>query len=478
MEPLAASPRLSLLLGVIRALVGRGVGAAGQLAVTMVLGRLYGADGTGAIMLGLTAMLVLSLIGRLGLDFALLRIASQAWEQRDQPRLWSALFAATRIALVGSLVLAASLLLLTPWLAVGVFGDPRLTGVLPWFAAAIPAYALLSLWCEAHKAIDRPGAGNFLHTAAIPVGFLLMQALLYWGDARTNPSGIDHAAIRGAQEADGQPHWTTLPMASAAYAVAVWSAAGCALVSLTRAAGPWRLGPSDDWKAMRTAGMPLLVFSLFSMAGSWLPLLLLGCFADSQAVGQFGAAARLAILIMFILLACNSVIPARFARLHASGDLAAIRRLAGNSSLLMTLIALPLALLMIFFGDFFLGWLGSDFQAASGALAILAAAQLVNVATGSVGYLLIMTGHEQQLRRAGIFGFFVNLVGCLCWIPHWGILGAAWAAALAIVTENLTATWLAYRQIGIVCLPWLPGAAALFARSRSTSPTATGDAHG
>lgn len=423
-------PGPSLLLSVARALIGRGLGAVAQLVVTFALGRLFGADGSGAILLGLTVLLMMSLLGRRGLDFALLRIGSEAWGDGDRPRFWAAVNDAAKHALFSSLAIAVALIVASPWLADSVFGDPKLRTVLPWFAAAIPAYSMLSLWCESHKAIDRPGAGNFFHTALVPLCFAIVLGILKWIDAESESS------------------------AAAGYMLATYLAAAAAYVSLTRTAGPPRRRPDSELQQMRRTGVPLLVYSLFTMAGSWLPLICLGIFSDPDQVGQYGAAARIAIVILFILLAFNSVTPARFARLHANGDMAGISRLARNSSVLMTLVALPLTVLLCWFGGWILGWMGEDFPPAAPVLAILAIAQLVNVATGSVGYILIMTGHETQLRRAATLGFAVNLLGCLTLIPLWGVLGAAAAAATAIVTENLVATWLAYTVTGVVSLPW------------------------
>ncbi len=423
-------PGPSLLLSVARALVGRGLGAVAQLVVTFALGRMFGADGSGAIMLALTVLLMMSMLGRRGLDFALLRIGSEAWGQDDRPRFWAAVHDAGRHALLYSLGIAIALLIASPWLAAYVFADPTLRTVLPWFAAAIPAYSLLSLWSEAHKAIDRPGAGNFFHTAVIPLCFVSVLGILKWVGAEFE----SYAAV--------------------GYMVAAYLAAAAAYLSLVRTAGPRQRAVCSELPQMRRSGVPLLIYSLFTMAGGWLPLIGLGIFAAPEQVGQYGAAARIAIVILFILLAFNSVTPARFARLHARGDMQAISRLARNSSVLMTLVALPLTLLLCGFGDKILAWMGDDFPPAATALAILAVAQLINVATGSVGYILIMTGHEMQLRRAATLGFVINLVGCLTLIPMWGILGAAIAAAAAIVIENVAATWLAYRVTGVVSLPW------------------------
>ncbi|QDS95146.1 Polysaccharide biosynthesis protein [Roseimaritima multifibrata] len=429
------APSSSLLMSVARALIGRGLGAAAQLVVTFALGHLFGADGTGTFMLALTFFLVCSLLGRRGLDFALLRIASEAWGAGENDRFWSNVWAAIKESLIYSVAISTCLLLTTGWLAESVFHDQALRQVLPWIALAIPGYAVLALCSECHKAIDRPGSGNFYHTAAVPIMFVVVLGIQY---------AFELESLQGA---------------AIAYMVATYLAAAVVAVSLWKHAAPPNgtqrfQSQTNELPAMRKASIPLMAYSLFSMAGSWLPLICLGIFATSDQVGQFGAANRLSIAIMFILLAFNSVIPARFARFYAKKDLAAIDRLARSSSAVMTAVALPLTLFYILKGAWILSWMGPDFQPAVYAIGILAVGQLINVATGSVGYLLMMTGHERELRRAATLGFAVNCLGCLTMIPFWGIEGAAIAGALAIIFENVSATVLAYRKLGILSLPW------------------------
>ena len=63
--------------------------------------------------------------------------------------------------------------------------------------------------------------------------------------------------------------------------------------------------------------------------------------------------------------------------------------------------------------------------------------QLVNCGVGSVGYLLLMSGHEKRLIKVQVAMAGVMIAASVALIPHWGIIGAAVAAAITNVGMNM-----------------------------------------
>ena len=76
---------------------------------------------------------------------------------------------------------------------------------------------------------------------------------------------------------------------------------------------------------------------------------------------------------------------------------------------------------------------GADFEVADTALVILAVGQLVALASGPVGAVLVMTGRERLQRDAAAAAVAVNLVGNLVLVPTYGMVGAASATAVALI---------------------------------------------
>ena len=99
---------------------------------------------------------------------------------------------------------------------------------------------------------------------------------------------------------------------------------------------------------------------------------------------------------------------------------------------------------------------GGEFKEASIALQIMAGGQLVNVLTGSVGFLLIMTGNGRSILRATLVMILVNVFLCALLIPDFGATGAALAAAISLVTANLLKVYYVRQKLGFFALPLLP----------------------
>ena len=99
---------------------------------------------------------------------------------------------------------------------------------------------------------------------------------------------------------------------------------------------------------------------------------------------------------------------------------------------------------------------GPDFVTGAPLLRLLSIGQFINVATGSVGYLLMMTGHERTLRLNITLATAVNLWLCLWLIPKMGPFGAAIATAVPLALMNLLSAYFVYTKLRIVTIPFLP----------------------
>jgi O-antigen/teichoic acid export membrane protein len=92
---------------------------------------------------------------------------------------------------------------------------------------------------------------------------------------------------------------------------------------------------------------------------------------------------------------------------------------------------------------------GHDFEAGWVILVIGAAGQMVNCATGSVGYLLLMSGNEKRLVTIQLVMAVVTVTLCLLFVPPWGVAGAAIAAAVGNAGANALCLWEVKRKLGL-----------------------------
>ena len=205
-------------------------------------------------------------------------------------------------------------------------------------------------------------------------------------------------------------------------------------------------------KDLLKSGSPLLIGALLQLVIQMSGTILLGVWADTTDVSLFSVSWRTAMLINLILLAVNASAQPKFAELYARRDMAALAATAHKATLLMTVCATPVFLVFLLAPAFVLGAFGGDFAAGGATLQILSIGQFVNVATGSVGVLLVMSGHERDYRNGQIAAACVVLILNFMLTPSHGAVGAAIATASALVVQNVLFGYLVWTRLRILML--------------------------
>jgi O-antigen/teichoic acid export membrane protein len=253
--------------------------------------------------------------------------------------------------------------------------------------------------------------------------------------------------------------WRLLPDFSAPWAVG----ASVTATLLAFSVGAWLLArvlrreaepaaPSYELRAWLRTALPFLVISGMYVLNARTSSLMLGALESPTAVGLYVPAARGADLIALVLLAVNTAFAPTLARLFAQGKRAQLEHTVSRSTRLITLVSLPVALGFILFGGLFLSLFGPEFAAARTTLTILSVGQLINAATGTVGTLLNMTGHERDVARAVGVSAVLNVALNALLIPRLGLEGAALATALSTLSWNVLLSVLVYRRLGFYSL--------------------------
>jgi O-antigen/teichoic acid export membrane protein len=182
---------------------------------------------------------------------------------------------------------------------------------------------------------------------------------------------------------------------------------------------------------------------------------MLGIWGSPADVGIFGVANRTSILISLVLIAVNSIAAPKFAALYRRGEIEALGHTARSCTKLMTFMAAPALLLFLLAPGRVMGIFGPEFIGGRLTLSILAVGQFVNVVTGSVGFVLIMTGNEHLMRNNIAFCALTIVILNYILIPLWGAVGAAIASAITLILQNIAATILVWRKHGLWTLPFV-----------------------
>jgi len=421
-----------LKYALVRTFIARAFAALGALGLLFVVGRIYGPVGVGVMALAQAILLGSGLLARGGMDNALMRYVGQ------KPS-YSHSLLYLRWALVrgisAGLLISVLLVLFRGWLET-FFESPGLSAMLLGIAFSVPAYVAAFLLSGFFKGVRMPATACLMENGSVALFAACFLAV--WHRFFV----VEGYAVIG---------WV--------YLMAVL------LVVLQGAVQLWCWSNRNkkfegiveedliDYEQFRSTSRAFFVTTFAGFMQSVLAVMIAGWLLVSADLGLFKSSQQLGMLIAFILVVINAIFPPRFAALYHQGEIGALSRLARQGAVLGIVAAMPLMLLCLIFPAWVLGWFGDGFTEAAPLLRVIALAQFVNVATGSVSFLLNMTGHEKLIRNIALLCNALGLVGFWVLIPLFGPIGAALALAFVLVVQNLVALFYVWRVLGIWTLP-------------------------
>lgn len=406
----------------------KAIGMALGLALSLALARTLGADGAGVFFLALSIATMASVLTRFGLDAVLLRCSAVYHSQSNMRELQAVCTKGISVPLFGSFFAALTLWFSAPAIAIGWLAEPALVEPLRLVAFSVPVLSLMALHIELLKGIRMISASQAISPMGLHALTLLGVTLL------AGRYGVQGAVV--------------------AYVAALGVMAAVSIVLWSRSVPRRYVARSEvKLKSLLQDGFPLYIVAILALCGDHLPQLMLGALSDAEAVGTFAIANRIALTTLFVLVTINTVAAPRYASLYSSQDMAGLGKLSRDVTKLALLLTSPLLFVILVFPDALLTLFGSEFTEASTALMILTIGQLVNVATGSVAYLLVMTNHQAFLLYSTIVSATIIIVLCLLLIPSYSVLGAAVSCASGIAAQNLICTFFVWRRLNIVTIP-------------------------
>jgi len=413
-----------LLRGALVAFALKGLGTCLGFGFNILLARKLGAEGAGIYFLAFALMNLAAVLGRFGVDTAMVRFVSVGVAKQNLEAVKGASINAQRIVLAASILMALILFSSSSWVSSVIFSKPSLEMPIRILSIAVVPFALLSLYSEMLRGLRRIKDSQLAQMVLVPgiacVCFLLLNET--WG-------------MLGAA-------W--------AYVLAVMVAMTISIVIWYRATPQYKniVGRFELTTLMSTS-LPLMWVASMLYVNGWISTLILGLFSEGEQIGIFNAAQRTAMLTGIILLSVNSISAPMFAAFHKTGDMKDLERLAVRATRLMTFVSAPIVFVCLLAPAWVLGIFGTEYRTGADVLRVLAVGQFFNVATGSVGQLLAMTGHEKILRNIISSSALLNLILCTILIPWYGINGAALAVVTSSIYSSLLASYMVLKKLGI-----------------------------
>ena len=180
---------------------------------------------------------------------------------------------------------------------------------------------------------------------------------------------------------------------------------------------------------------PLLAINVFFLLNAQAGAIITGVLGGTTEAGIFVSAMRIAQLLTFGLMGVNAMVAPMISQLYATRRFTELQRITVYAACGISAFTIPIAFIMVVGGPWLLGLFGPKFSAGYPALIILATGQAVNALAGSVGFLMTMTGHQNQAAVRMGCAAVINIVLCCILVPRLGATGAA------IGTATGTAGW-------------------------------------
>ncbi|MCS0289824.1 oligosaccharide flippase family protein [Vibrio alginolyticus] len=201
-------------------------------------------------------------------------------------------------------------------------------------------------------------------------------------------------------------------------------------------------------KKMVSSAKQVWVGSIFTNVLQWGSLVIAGFFISTAELGLLAAAQRTSLLIGFVLITINFVVAPMFASLYKERQMRKLQNLSRLACRANVGLAIVPVIICTLFPEFVMQLFGGEFLAAAPLLVVLSLGQLVNVATGSVGFLLLMSGHERTMKYITISSGMVSICLLVTLCQMFGVIGAAWAMAIGMAIQNLAALYFVKRYLG------------------------------
>lgn len=390
---------------------GRFIGRGLQVLSQIFLARLLGPTQYGMYAIGWTLLRSGSVLAPLGLNYGVIRFAIQYWPENLR-KFTAVLRKSFLLTFLSGCIFGATFFLGSPWLATKFFKNVELIPILRWFAISLPLATILKWGASTTQITKRMGYSVFAEDFSQPLSNLILIVIFYFLG------------------------WGVIGAASASF----FSFIVALIVVLIFL---YKLFPTSftiDLQGVSQSSKQLILFSLptaltgfFTVALPWMDRLFIGYYRPETEVGIYQALSQTSILFAIIVNSFNAIFSPMIAELFHKQQSSQLEELFRISTKWGIYVSVPAFLIVCFAPQELLTFLfGKVYSVGYLSLIILTIAQMINVATGAVSFLLIMT--ERQNLWLAISGstLLINLVLNYFLIPKFGQVGAAIATAMSV----------------------------------------------
>ncbi|MBY6186813.1 oligosaccharide flippase family protein [Marinobacter hydrocarbonoclasticus] len=406
------------------AFIAKAISAGASFLMSVFVARSLGVEESGYFFLSLTLITVLSMLCLQGYNNILVRFIA-SYKAEVQPGKITTIYNITLVKVFGASIFCSAIVYFSSgWISSVVFGMPGLTTVLAVMSLSILPLAICQHASFCFQGTKSVASAMMFRNGVVPIVFILLAlSLSYLVD-------LDFSGI-----------FLLSSLFGSVLAVLIFTRQNNVNLTETHF--------SDSvLEDIRPIQLDMFLVIVLGLVIQWSSQLIVGVFLSPEDIAYFSTAQRTAMLTSFILVAVNSIVAPKFASAYASGNKDRLRFLSIYSSRMLFIVATPVLFFIIFFAEFIMSFFGAGFTEGANILRVLALGQFINVATGSVGYLLQMTGLEKDVRNNMVISGIILLTLSPLLTVQYGVIGGALATAIAVSTQNILCVYKVYLKLG------------------------------
>ncbi len=184
----------------------------------------------------------------------------------------------------------------------------------------------------------------------------------------------------------------------------------------------------------RGEGRPLMIVALFRSLFQDVVILMTSPFLGTEALGPFGVALKLTMLVGFTIQVAHQMSLPDLAEAYHRKDSDKMIHALSASTILPAVITLATLAFVLLWGDHVLAVFGPEYTSAKWGLVILVAAQFLRAVAGPAPMLLTLSGAQKTNAAINVACCGVLLVANAALIPWLGLTGACLSVLLVVIT--------------------------------------------
>lgn len=201
-----------------------------------------------------------------------------------------------------------------------------------------------------------------------------------------------------------------------------------------RSSMPRKIQPQFKWDSEVVSLSPhFMSVQLLNQSAPFIITFILGIYVTAENIGFFRASLQTSALIAFTLRSLELVFAPMISSLYTSGDMIKIELYYKKITKWILATGGLISIISLIGSHSILASFGPEFTTAAYALQILAIGQIINAASGSCEYLLMMTGNHKVVVYTTFLQIALVILVGLILIPSTGLLGGVISVTFGLV---------------------------------------------